>query len=168
MRVNMAMTRRCALPSLRPNLLVAGIVVAVAPARGAAQQPCRVLSATQVATMLGPGPSAKELRGGLMCNWTAATGARKLQVTVSPVNDEARSLFDDMYASPGKKGLGEVRREPNLGDRAVSLTLPYGVNFEVLKGSHIVALVYANHGVAPTAREHDALRALAQAVVAQL
>ncbi len=103
-----------------------------------------------------------------MCNWTAASGPRKLQVMVTPLNDAARKEFDARYASPGKGPMGELRREPGLGDRAFSFTLPYGVNFEATKGSRRLLLIYANHGVAPTAREHDALRALAEIVLAKL
>jgi hypothetical protein len=164
------MTPFSAFPSLRPALFLAALSVGVvaAPRPAVAQNACQVLTPTQVATMIGGNPFSKEIGAGQMCNWSTATGPRRLQVTVTPFSESARQEFDRMYASPKKGPMGEVRHEAGLGDRALSFTLPYGVNFEVVKGSHFVLLVYANPHVAPTAHDHDALRELAAIVVGKL
>jgi hypothetical protein len=148
-----------------PLSIVIWAGLAVAPTPALAQHACSALTQAQVATMLGPAPTSKEFGAGMMCNWTATTGPRKLQVTIAPLTNEVRAHFNERWNRPGRNGMADVRREPGLGDRAVSFTLPYGVNFQVVKGAHILTLVYANHGVAPAARDHDALRALAVLVL---
>jgi hypothetical protein len=142
--------------------------LALTPGPGVAQQACALLTASDVATMLGPDATKKELPGGVMCNWTAADGGRKMQVVVSPLNDETRGHFDEMYGSPGKDAMGEVRRELDLGDRAVSITLRFGVNFEVLKGDHILLIEYASPHLAPTQKDYDALRSLTLKALSKL
>ena len=149
-------------------VLCAAALLATAPGVAAAQGACGALSAADVATMLGPGPASREIAMGRMCNWRAAQGRRQMQVTLTTLNDEARKNFDDQYAHPGRGPMGETRREAGLGDRALSFTLPYGVNFMVVKGTHYLLLVFANPGNAPTAKDHDALRALAEKIVGKL
>lgn len=150
------------------SAVLCAAALAIAPRAAVAQNACGVLSASDVGTMLGPGPTSKELGMGRMCNWTSSRDHRELQVSLGSLDSLTRKTFDDLYAHPGRGPMGESRREEGLGDRAISFTLPHGVNFEVVKGGRMLLLVYANRGVAPTSREHDALRALAQKIVRQM
>ena len=164
------MTRRSTHATLRSLHTVGllALLLAAMPGAGHAQGACGALTGTQVASILGPGSTAKELTGGSGCNWSDATAARKLQIIRGPAMAEARANLDEMWNKPGKAAMGTVQREEGLGDRAVSLTLAYGVNFMVRKGTRMFMLNYANRGVSPTAREHDALRTLAAGLVRQM
>ncbi len=148
--------------------LCAAALLAALPRPAAAQGACAALSAGDVATMLGAGATSREIAMGQMCNWTASHDRRRLQVTLTTASDGARKNFDDQYAHPGRGPMGESRHEAGLGDRAMSFTAQFGLHIEVLKGTRYLLLVYANPGTAPTARDHDALRALAEKVVPKM
>ncbi len=164
------MPLRCTPPTSTPlaMLAVAACLLVVTPRTASAQHACAALSAADVATVIGSGAASKEFPGGALCNWTAASGPKKLQVGIGPYAPGSDKDFDESYASPGKQPMGDVERESGLGDKALCMTLRYGITFQVVKGAKMLMLGFSNRGTAPSKADHDALRALAEKIVATM
>ena len=150
-------------------VLVVVAVLTIVPS-AVAQNACGVLTAEQVSSFLGAKATAKEigpvgkLGAGEMCAWMAATGGLQVIVTSRPFPQ--RQAFEQMYAA-ARKGMPMGRVEAGLGDRAISITDERGIVFEIVKGPTFVQLAAATHA-SPTAAEHDALRKIAENVLAKL
>jgi hypothetical protein len=143
------------------------ICLATSPTPSLAQHACGDLTVAQVTTLLGTAPTSKETAHGKKCVWTATTGAGTLRLLLGPADEAARGDLNQMWDNPGTRLGGTIRRQPGLGDRAVSVTIPSGVRIIVVKGTRSFVLSYTNQGVAPTARQQERLRALAAVVASQ-
>ena len=127
---------------------------------------CALLTADDVASLLGGTPTHKATPEGQACTWIGANGERKLVVLTyknKGIPGEAAFMGARNSAQAGENA--KVSDETGIGDRAFSSQVSFGVVFMVLKQGRLLQMQYwtGNQG---TSQEVAALRPVVQKAVA--
>ena len=153
-------------PRLRA-FLFAGLVVAGLGAGGqplwAQATPCTFVKAADVALLLGETPIATP--PGNSCAWKVAGSKRRLLVLTYSNRMPGEMLYNGAHQSAEKEPESKFMDEAGIGDKAFSMTVPFGAMFMMMKGGRVLQLQFHTYAQG-TEKDRDALRLVARKAIA--
>ena len=127
---------------------------------------CALLTAADVAPLLGGTPTHTSTPQGQACTWTGTKAAHRLLVLAI----KSRGVPGEAAYMGARKNAGvdedsKVSDETGIGDRAFSGQMSFGAVFIVLKKGRLLQLQYWTGGQG-TSQDVDALRPVVKKAVA--